>query len=91
MPESRIDESAARVVQLKKTPHHDISTSTLTVTTRGYNPDLRMPLGPTIKVKPGDTLIEPTSGNTGIGLSLAAAVLGCNMIITLPKKMSQEK
>jgi cystathionine beta-synthase len=42
-------------------------------------------------IKPGDTLIEPTSGNTGIGLSLAAAVMGYNMVIALPKKMSQEK
>ena len=49
----KIDEM---VVQLKQTPHHNISTSPLTVTTRGYNPDLRMPLGPTITVKPGDTL-----------------------------------
>jgi len=42
-------------------------------------------------LKPGATLVESTSGNTGLGLALVAAVKGYRLICTLPDKMSQEK
>jgi cystathionine beta-synthase len=43
------------------------------------------------KLKPGGTIVEPTSGNTGVGLAIAASIKGYRCIFVMPDKMSQEK
>ena len=87
------------LVRLQRLPGD--TSNTLLVKLEGNNPAGSVKDRPAMKmineaqargdIKPGDTLIEATSGNTGIALAMVAAILGYKILLIMPKKMSMER
>jgi S-sulfo-L-cysteine synthase (O-acetyl-L-serine-dependent) len=87
------------LVRLQRLPGS--SSSTVLVKLEGNNPAGSVKDRPALsmirhaeeagRIRPGDTLIEPTSGNTGIALAMAAAIRGYRMILVMPEHMSVER
>jgi len=76
------------LVRLQRLP--GASSNTILVKLEGNNPagSVKDRRG---QIRPGDTLIEATSGNTGIALAMAAAIMGYKMILIMPANQSQER
>ncbi|MFA5772274.1 MAG: cysteine synthase A [Thermoplasmata archaeon] len=89
------------MVRLNKIPKSEGIKATILVKVEAFNPGgsakdrmaINMLLDAERKglLKPGGTIVEPTSGNTGIALAMAAAVKGYKAIFTMPDKMSRER
>ncbi|MBI3938994.1 MAG: cysteine synthase CysM [Betaproteobacteria bacterium] len=87
------------LVRLKRIPGS--TTNTLLAKLEGDNPAGSVKDRPALsmikraqergEIKPGDTLIEPTSGNTGIALAMCAAIMGYRMILVMPEHLSVER
>ncbi|HEB82321.1 MAG TPA: cysteine synthase CysM [Gammaproteobacteria bacterium] len=87
------------LVQLQRL--NDDSSNTILLKLEGNNPAGSVKDRPALnmitqaqkrgEIRPGDTLIEATSGNTGIALAMAAAVMGYRMILVMPENMSEER
>jgi cysteine synthase B len=87
------------LVGLKRIPGK--TTNTILVKLEGDNPAGSVKDRPALSmivraqargdIKPGDTLIEPTSGNTGIALAMCAAMMGYRMILVMPEHLSLER
>ncbi|WP_250654831.1 cysteine synthase CysM [Alkalimarinus coralli] len=87
------------LVRLQRLPGK--TTNTILVKLEGNNPAGSVKDRPALnmiqaaeqrgEIKPGDTLIEATSGNTGIALAMAAAIKGYKMVLIMPENMSEER
>jgi cysteine synthase B len=87
------------LVKLKRLPGN--TTNTLLLKLEGNNPAGSVKDRPALsmitraqergEIKPGDTLIEATSGNTGIALAMAAAIMGYRMVLVMPEHLSVER
>jgi cysteine synthase B len=87
------------LVRLQRLPGN--TTNTILVKLEGNNPAGSVKDRPVLSmirqaqtrgdIKPGDTLIEATSGNTGIALAMISAILGYHMILIMPENMSEER
>jgi cysteine synthase B len=87
------------LVRLKRLP--GATTNTVLAKLEGNNPAGSVKDRPALsmirraqergEIRPGDTLIEPTSGNTGIALAMCAAMMGYRMILVMPEHLSQER
>jgi len=87
------------LVRLQRLP--GVTTNTVLVKLEGNNPAGSVKDRPALsmirraeergEIRPGDTLIEPTSGNTGIALAMAAAIKGYRMVLIMPEHMSSER
>jgi len=87
------------LVRLQRLPGE--TTNTLLVKLEGNNPAGSVKERPALNmiiqaekrgdIKPGDTLIEATSGNTGIALAMAAAIMNYRMVLVMPDNMSEER
>lgn len=87
------------LVRLQRLPGN--TTNTILVKLEGNNPAGSVKDRPALSmitraeqrgdIKPGDTLIEATSGNTGIALAMAAAIKGYKMVLIMPDNMSEER
>jgi len=87
------------LVRLQRLPGD--TSNTILVKLEGNNPAGSVKDGPAVsmirrteersEIRPGNTLIEPTSGNTGIALAMAAAIKGYRLILVMPEHMSVER